>query len=107
MRDAVEGAQRFAETTIESLQSLMRRRQREAGLENIPDEEISRRARDTSILWEERKRYVAEDKYRKKRNKNKERGGPTKFSGFSLIEIEQRLELTGPDPISLSGRKNR
>ncbi len=107
VRDAVEGAQQFAETAIESLQSLMGRRQRETGLENISDEEISRRARDKSIPWEERRRYIAEDKYRKKRNINKERGGPNKFSGLNLFELAPPLELTAPDPINLSGRKDR
>jgi RHS repeat-associated protein len=107
IRDAVEGAQQFAETTIEALQSLMGRRQRESGLEHLSDAEIKRRARDKSLPVEERRRYQREEKFRDIRNKGKDRGGPTR-SGFMALEpvLPFSWDAIGLDgAIPLSGRK--
>jgi hypothetical protein len=98
--------QRFVETTLELLQSLMGRKQRESGLENLSDEEIKRRARDKSLPIEERRRYAREEKYRDLRNKGKDRGGPARSMGFMALEPASPwdvIELDGPVP--LSGRK--
>jgi hypothetical protein len=98
--------QRFVETTLELLQSLMGRKQRESGLENLSDEEIKRRARDKSLPIEERRRYAREEKYRDLRNKGKDRGGPARPMGFMALEPTSpwdAIELDGPVP--LSGRK--
>ena len=98
--------QRFVETTLDLLQSLMGRRQRESGLENLSDEEIARRARDKSLPAEERLRYVREEKNRKMRNKGKDRGGPVRpmgFMGLELVLPGEAIELDGAVP--LSGRK--
>lgn len=51
--------------------SKLRHTQRDSGLVGIPDEEISRRARDKSLPGKERKRYEKEEKIRKQRNKQK------------------------------------
>lgn len=105
VRDTIEGVQQFAETTIEALQSLMGRKQRESGLEHLSDAEIKRRARDKSLPVEERRRYAREEKYRDLRDKGKDRGGPTR-SGFMALEPAlpwDVIELDGPVP--LSGRK--
>ena len=107
IRDTIEGAQQFAETTIDALQSLMGRRQRESGLEHLSDAEIKRRARDKSLPVEERRRYAREEKFRDLRNKGKDRGGPTR-SGFMALDPAlpfawDAIELDGLMP--LSGRK--
>ena len=106
MRDTIEGAQQLAGTTMEALQSLMGRRQRESGLENLSDEEIARRARDKSLPTEERLRYVREEKNRKMRNKGKDRGGPVRPMGFMGLDLSlpwEAIELNSAVP--LSGRK--
>lgn len=43
----------------------------DSGLVGIPDEEISRRARDKSLSGQERKKYQTEEKQRQLRNKQK------------------------------------
>ncbi|MBL8013053.1 MAG: RHS repeat-associated core domain-containing protein [Candidatus Omnitrophica bacterium] len=45
--------------------------QRDTGLANLSDEEVSRRARDKSLSGEERRRYQKEEKARGTRNKQK------------------------------------
>jgi RHS repeat-associated protein len=98
--------QRFVETTIDVLQSLMGRKQRESGLENLSDEEIQRRARDKSLPIEERRRYAREEKYRDLKNKGKDRGGPVRPMGFMALEPVSPLDAIDIDgSVPLSGRK--
>jgi hypothetical protein len=49
-------------------------RKRDTGLVNVPDDEVSRKARDRTLTPKERQRYVTEEKARGIRNKAK-RGG--------------------------------
>lgn len=51
--------------------SKTRHTQGDTGLRDIPDEEISRRARDKTLSGEERRRYQREEKLRGQRNKQK------------------------------------
>jgi RHS repeat-associated protein len=98
--------QAFVEATLrglEALQNLMGRRQRETGLENVPDDEIARQARNPNLTPEERERYRREEKNRGLRNKQKERGGPTRPRGFLPIGPEE--PLGGSEPPCLAGRK--
>ena len=44
---------------------------RDSGLKDLTNEEISRRARDKSLSGKERRRYQTEEKYRKQRNVQK------------------------------------
>jgi hypothetical protein len=57
--------------------------QRDSGLVNVPDEEISRRARDKTLSSQERQRYIKEEKIRGLRNKQKRN------------HIERLEEITG------------
>jgi hypothetical protein len=49
----------------------MGKRQRETEFQNLSDAEISRRARDHSLPRKDRRRYQREEKFRKRRNKQK------------------------------------
>ena len=51
--------------------SKTRHTQGDSGLRDVPDEEISRRARDRNLSGEERRRYQREEKLRGQRNKQK------------------------------------
>lgn len=46
-------------------------RQRETEFQEMPSEEVSRRARDPALSKAERRRYAKEEKCRKRRNKEK------------------------------------
>jgi hypothetical protein len=48
-----------------------RQRHRQSDMENVRDEEVSRKARDNTIDPQERKRYQEEEKARRLRNKQK------------------------------------
>ena len=65
----------------------------DSGLVGIPDEEISRKARDKSLSGEERNRYREEEKVRGLRNKQKRKDYKKAFSEepFELPEVKNGL----------------
>jgi hypothetical protein len=75
---------------------------RDTGLREIPDDEISRRARDKDLPSQERQRYIREEKARQLRNKEKRNnfevsvdpsiagiaaGGGTIYIAYRIIRI--------------------
>jgi hypothetical protein len=73
-----------ADLKIESLYaSKINHTKRDSGLIDVPDEEISRRARDKSLTSQERQRYIKEEKVRGLRNIQKRKN------------IERLEEVTG------------
>ena len=62
--------------------------QGDTGLRHLPDEEVSRRARDKSLSGEERKRYQKEEKVRGLRNKQKRE---SHYKSELDLDIEETL----------------
>ena len=63
---------------------------RDTGLRDIPDEEISRRARDKNLPPQERQRYQREEKARGLRNKRKRQ---------AWIDVHTRIDLAVPQDL--------
>lgn len=65
----------------------------DSGLSHLPDEEISRRARDKTLAGEERRRYQKEEKLRGNRNKQKRQSNIT--INIDLDDIGNDVGLSG------------
>lgn len=69
----------------------------DSGLITIPDEEISRRARDKTLSGQERQRYKKEEKGRGDRNKQK-RGKKLPNTSKSIVLPEEEFRAVRPLP---------